>query len=684
MRSLGLTALFASTLLAAPVAHAARTVAVLPLDKGAGSEEYDGLGLALAGMMTTDLSRVEALQLVERSRLDELLSEIELGEQGYLDPKTAATVGSGVGAELVVMGSYSVVGTTFLLDARLVDVAKSEIVEAADAHGDISDFVTVEKDLIDALIDDLAVEVSGGERRKIIAEAPTENFTAFSTYGRGLAAEGRGELDVAGERYKEALAADPEFAQARSALSGLRGRIEAMNAREAEARLSDFDKRLMKGLAAAPDPRELGEIPTDLVSTAQFAVRFQALHKLGRHCQRYEEMFAYGSKLGWNIDTPKKGKNSRRIERPSDNRTAPFFIEIILQAEASGMYPSPERYLSPPMNDDTGVSRTNDLFFDVGHFTIGYTQGSSFDGRGYRMFQSLLRCFPPDEQSEELAKLRKSVLDAGHGDFLVDATTYNAPLSDRFVALEAELAVRNGGMTDRIREDLDALLDRHPTDDRANELYPHMWAKRRVGDVVRAGEIYVREAEASKREAEASKREAERERLQATARARDERMRFGLTPAQFVDVWNALLADDDSGGVLRTDSPYCAWVVPDARRAITYFSPPASALAVSDLPARGALEATQVVRLVDFGCIAAKPGRVSSVDQAMALMRAGADEATGQGGDCHRGAMTMLQMADLNQPLLPTLPTDEIRFTIVSGMLQTYYNVLYLPGCTAE
>lgn len=56
----------------------ATTLAVMPITMGAGSERYDGLGKALAGMLVSDLAGVEALQLVERERLDELMHELAL------------------------------------------------------------------------------------------------------------------------------------------------------------------------------------------------------------------------------------------------------------------------------------------------------------------------------------------------------------------------------------------------------------------------------------------------------------------------------------------------------------------------------------------------------------------------------------------------------------------------------
>lgn len=108
------TLIISTLLMLLPAVAGARTLAVLPLEQGAGSEEYAGLG-------------------------------------------------QGLGAELVVTGSYSVVGETFLLDARVIEVESAAVLEAVDASGSIEDFVVVEKDLVEALLDGLEVEMSSSD-----------------------------------------------------------------------------------------------------------------------------------------------------------------------------------------------------------------------------------------------------------------------------------------------------------------------------------------------------------------------------------------------------------------------------------------------------------------------------------------------------------------------------------------
>jgi len=130
------------------VSAADTTIAVLLLQQGASSDAYEGLGRALAGMLLADLPGVDGLVLVERARLDAVVSEIDLSKTGFLDPSTAQKLGKGLGAQDVVIGSWSVVRGRFLMDARLVEVHSGRVVKAAKADGDEKDFVAVEKQVV--------------------------------------------------------------------------------------------------------------------------------------------------------------------------------------------------------------------------------------------------------------------------------------------------------------------------------------------------------------------------------------------------------------------------------------------------------------------------------------------------------------------------------------------------------
>ncbi|MEZ4321790.1 MAG: CsgG/HfaB family protein [Myxococcota bacterium] len=276
-------------LLALP-AFGGRTVAVLPLEPGARSEAYEGLGLALSGMIVSDLARVEELELVERSRLDAVLSELELGRSGFVDPATAAQLGKGVGAEWVVVGSWSVVKERFVMDARAVSVGSGKVVAAADATGGIDDFVTVEKSLVEALLKRLKVAVTAGERRQILADAPTEDFAVVAEYGAGLQAELDGDYARARERFEAAAQQDPGFALAVERIRDLRERLEQDRATREDARKTAFDERFDAVFAKTPDEMGLTGRTDDPVALGTLALRFRMLTVRGKACQAAKEV----------------------------------------------------------------------------------------------------------------------------------------------------------------------------------------------------------------------------------------------------------------------------------------------------------------------------------------------------------------------------------------------------------
>src|ERR1044071_4604383 len=65
-------------------------VAVLYFDYSGKDDQLGLLRKGLAQMMISDLSAVDAIQLVERDRLEEILAELKLGQSHKIDPASAA------------------------------------------------------------------------------------------------------------------------------------------------------------------------------------------------------------------------------------------------------------------------------------------------------------------------------------------------------------------------------------------------------------------------------------------------------------------------------------------------------------------------------------------------------------------------------------------------------------------
>lgn len=191
------------------------TIAVLNFKNLGTNSDLDPLQKGLADMVITDLSKVKALRVVERARLQQLVEEIGFGTSGLVDEASAPRVGRLIGARTIVKGSYlDLNGTTIRLDAGTANTAGGPFARADEVTGDLAQFFRLEKQLVLGIVDDLAVPLSQEERRAIM-EIPTESLLAFMAYARAIDAEDRGHYTEAIDGYQQALQYDPKFTLAK-------------------------------------------------------------------------------------------------------------------------------------------------------------------------------------------------------------------------------------------------------------------------------------------------------------------------------------------------------------------------------------------------------------------------------------------------------------------------------------
>jgi TolB-like protein len=135
----------ASVAMVAPAiveAQAKPVVAVLYFDNnsfGKDRADYDGLGKGIAEMLITDLAANPNLRVVERERVQSLLTEQNLVKSGAVDPQTAIRLGKMVGAQYMITGSFiSDSKGKLVLTARVINVESSVIMNPTrlDDRGD--------------------------------------------------------------------------------------------------------------------------------------------------------------------------------------------------------------------------------------------------------------------------------------------------------------------------------------------------------------------------------------------------------------------------------------------------------------------------------------------------------------------------------------------------------------------
>ena len=126
------------------------TVAILYFTNSAlvRHQEYQPLSKGIAEMLITELSASPALQVVERSQLQSLLDEQNLGTSGRVDQETAVRIGKLLGAKHLLMGGF-VIDTRgkLRLDLRAVDTETSQVVYVETVSGKAEEVLDLIADL---------------------------------------------------------------------------------------------------------------------------------------------------------------------------------------------------------------------------------------------------------------------------------------------------------------------------------------------------------------------------------------------------------------------------------------------------------------------------------------------------------------------------------------------------------
>jgi TolB-like protein len=194
---------------------ASSAIGIPPFELLAKSDGLSVLGYAIADLLTTDLARSPRVTLVERSRLGDVLRELDLSRSGRVDSASAPRVGKLMRARRLVLGSVDTMSRNELrLSLRVADVESGVLDAALDARAPLNDVLVAEKALAFRLFELLGVTLTPAERATIEAR-PATSLAALTAYGRGVQADISGDRRRAIDEFDRALVADPGFQSAR-------------------------------------------------------------------------------------------------------------------------------------------------------------------------------------------------------------------------------------------------------------------------------------------------------------------------------------------------------------------------------------------------------------------------------------------------------------------------------------
>ncbi len=154
-----LAAAFASNLHAA---NSVPQVAVLPFEAGTISVSDSRI---LQDALATEILGSGQARVLERAQVDKILAEQGFQESGACDRSDCAVkAGQMLGIDRVVVGSVGRLGTTWVLSARLVDVASGEVLKSSTRKQDGPIEALLAKTIPQVRVD-LVGETSGAQRK---------------------------------------------------------------------------------------------------------------------------------------------------------------------------------------------------------------------------------------------------------------------------------------------------------------------------------------------------------------------------------------------------------------------------------------------------------------------------------------------------------------------------------------
>jgi DNA-binding winged helix-turn-helix (wHTH) protein/tetratricopeptide (TPR) repeat protein len=239
--------------------HIRRSVAVLGFRNLPGRPEDNWLSSAFCEMLNTELAAGGELRMVSGEDVAQAKAELPLRDEDSLGKTTLQHLRANPGADVVVVGSYTMIPSDqkrrIRLDVRLQDTARGETIAEESVSGDENDLFNLISDL------------GGKLRRSLGVPAPTEGIETATRAAlpanekaARLYAEGRAKLwafdyFAARDLLTKAIEADPAFPLSHAALSDVwwhtgydaKGRAEARRALDLSNQLSQEQRLLVEG-----------------------------------------------------------------------------------------------------------------------------------------------------------------------------------------------------------------------------------------------------------------------------------------------------------------------------------------------------------------------------------------------------------------------------------------------------
>jgi len=248
------------------------SVAVLYFKNLTRNREIDPFQKGIVIMLITDLSKVNQLTVLERTRIQALNDELSLSKSGITASEATVETGKLMGANFIVGGNFLVGETNPLkIASDILNVKVPENVEAVFSEGQYKELLTIEKELAFNIIKALKIKLSQKQEDNLKKPMST-NFNALRYFFIGIDMSDRGKYQSAKRYYQKAIELDPSLTIADDAILELANLnlipqptqtdviLSSTWQRTSTTTTSRFDQRISKTVTGAGQASALTDI----------------------------------------------------------------------------------------------------------------------------------------------------------------------------------------------------------------------------------------------------------------------------------------------------------------------------------------------------------------------------------------------------------------------------------------
>ncbi|MBL8029418.1 MAG: LPP20 family lipoprotein [Fibrobacteres bacterium] len=126
-----------------------KKIAVFPFKNLSGWSDWFNLAESMSDMIITKLINSKKFEVIERSQIDKIMEEKSLGQSGVIEQAEAIQAAKIAGAELLLIGSASIINGKIEVDARVISAATGSALTASNSSGfDVTNLRPLADDIV--------------------------------------------------------------------------------------------------------------------------------------------------------------------------------------------------------------------------------------------------------------------------------------------------------------------------------------------------------------------------------------------------------------------------------------------------------------------------------------------------------------------------------------------------------